>query len=446
MRAASNTITASREARRWRGLLVDGPELRAIVALASAVTLWLVPTRGLAALEAAPFGLALAYCCILAGRLVVGALRLPSDRFGDLPTVVLVGFLTFNTLLLAAALALPLSLPADALLIAAGVVAWAARVGPPAGRPPSSARGLGCLVLSLAAATLWSLDTIEPTVAGRGVVVFRPWADSYTHACFIRIFRDGHGISSLGHFSMAGEPAPFYHYASLLIPALLAATTGTSCYLAYGAFMVPFGMALTGLAAFTMARWWWGPGAGLAAAAGVLLIPDPSRYGIANPFLGYYWLTVIAPTGFYGIALMAVAWVLVFEGCRAGRLGLVAAGFAATGLTVAFKAQFFFANALLVWVYPAFFLRGFSPRIRLGWLAFSVATFVASARVARRFPAVPLLKLDGSGLKPYLTQVVFNLNSAEMKQRFAVGPATSWAHGLYAGFVHLTFGTFGAFA
>jgi hypothetical protein len=202
------TMTMTAPGRRWRSLLVGGPELSAIAALASAVTLWGVPSRGTAALDMAPFGLALAYFCILAGRLVVGALRLPADRFGDIPTVVLVGFLALNTLLLAAALALPLSLPMDALLIAAGVVGWALRSDPPARRLPSSAQGLACLVLSLVAATLWSLDSIEPTVASRGDVVFRPWADSYTHACFIRTFRDVHGISSLEHFSMAGEPAP----------------------------------------------------------------------------------------------------------------------------------------------------------------------------------------------------------------------------------------------
>ena len=61
---------------------------------------------------------------------------------------------------------------------------------------------------------------------------------------------------------MAASPAPFSHYASFLIPALLAATTGTSCYLAAATVWVPLGMALTGLAAFMLARWWWGPGRG----------------------------------------------------------------------------------------------------------------------------------------------------------------------------------------
>jgi len=440
------TMTMTAPGRRWRGLLVDGPGLSAIAAMASAVTLWGVPSRGAAALDLAPFGLALAYFSILAGRLVVGALRLPAGRFGDIPTVLLVGFLALNTLLLAAALALPLSLPTDALLIAAGVVGWALRADPPALRPPSPARGLACLVLSLAAATLWSLDSIEPTVASRGDVVFRPWVDSYTHACFIRIFRDAHGISTLEHFSMAGEPAPTYHYASLLVPALLAATTGTSCYLAFATFLVPLGMSLTGLAAFVLARWWWGPGAGTAAAVGVLLIPDASRYGIANPYLGYHWLAEIGPTWLYGIAMIAVAWVLVFEGCRAGRPGLVAAGFAAAGLSVAFKAHLFVANALLIWAYPAFFLRGSSARIRLAWLAFSVATFAAAVRISQRFAGIPLLRLDGSGLKRYLAQVAFNLNGAEMRRLFAVGPATSWTHDLLAGLVHLAVGTFGGFA
>ena len=444
----TTTATGRRSGWRARSLLVAGPELAAIGLLGSAVTLWGVPSRGASAVDAAPFALALAYFSILAGRLVVGALRLPADRFGvgEIPTVFLVGFLTLNTLLTALALALPLSLPADAALIAAGVAAWAGRADPPARRVRGSATGLGCLALSLAAATLWSIDSIAPTVTSHGEVVFRPWADSFPNSCFVRIFRDTRGASSLGHFSLAGEPAPIYHYAGFVVPALLAATSGASCYLAYSTFMIPLGLALTGLAASLLGRWWYGPGAGLAASVGVLLIPDASRYGIANPFLSYFWLAETGPTMTYGVALIAVAWALVFEGCRAGRLGLVAAGFAAAGLSVAFKAHLFVANALLIWAYPAFFLRGYSRRARLAWLAFAVATFGAAARASGRFDGVPLLRLDGSGLKPYLTAVAANLNDPGIRRLLAVGPGTSPAHDLAAGLAHLTFGTLGAFA
>jgi hypothetical protein len=431
---------------RWRRLLVYGRELATIAALGLAITLWEVPSRGMAALGAAPFGLALAYLCILAGRLFIGVFRLPPERFGDIPTVVLVGFLTLSSLLLVAALALPLFLPVAALLVALGVVGGVVGINPPVSRLSSSTQGLACLVLSLAAGTLWSLETIKPTVTTRSaVVIFRPWVDGYNHACFIRIFRDAQGIFSLEHFSMAGERAPFYHYGSLLIPALLSSTTETTCYLAYASFYVPLGMTLTGLAAFAMARWWWGPGAGLAATVGVLMLPDASWYGLGNRFLSYFWLEEIAPTSAYGIALLAVAWILVFEGCRAGRPGLIAAGFVAAGLNVAFKAQLFFASALLVWVYPAFFFRGFSSRIRLAWLVFSVATFAVVIHFAQRSPEIPLMKLDGSGLKPYVTQVISNLDNPRMKQLLAVEPTTTWTHDLLAGVVHLTFGTFGIF-
>ncbi len=431
---------------RWRHLLVDGPELAAIAALASAVTLWGVPSRGGVALDVVPFALALAYFCILAGRVVVGALRLPADRFGDIPTVILVGFLALNTLLLAAALALPLSLSLDALLIGVGFVGWAVRGDPPARRSSSSVQGLGCLVLSLVAATLWTVDSIEPIVVGPDAVVFKPWADGFTHACFIRLFVDAHGIGSLDHFSMAGEVAPFYHYASFPIPALLAVTSKTSCYLAFATFLVPFGMSLTGLAAFVLARWWWSPGAGLAAAAGVLLIPDASHYGVANPYLSYHWLAETGPTWVYGIAMIAVAWVLVLEGCRAGRLGLVAAGFVATGLTVGYKAHLFAVSAFLIWVYPAFFLRGYSRRIRLAWLAFSLVTFVLAVRFSWRFPGIPLLKLDGSALKSYVAVFTGNLNRSAMGKFLAIGPTTTWGHDVLAGVAYLTAGTLGAFA
>ncbi len=434
---------------RWfRVWLVSGPEFCGIVLFALVFTLWGVLSRGAAGLDVAPFGLAFSYFCILTGRLVIDLLRLPVDRFRDIPTTFLFGFLALNMLLLFVALALPFSLPVDALLIALGVGVGALRLGPAARVSPFSveAPGLACLALSLVAATLWSLDSIMPEVVSRGVVVFNPWADCFLHACVIRVFRDAHGVFTLEHFSMAGEPVPPYHYASYMIPALLAALTDTSCYLAFTSFLVPLGIVLTGLAAFVLARWWWSAGAGLAATVALLLLPDASRYGVANPFLGYHWLAQVGPALVYGVAMIAVAWVLVFEGCRAGRLGLVAAGFVAAGLTTVFKAHLFVANAFLIWVYPAFFLRAFHLRTRLAWLGFSVATFAAAVRLSQGRASIPILRLDGSGLKAYLMQVLFNLNDESMRQLFRVTPTTTWTHDLIIGIVHLTLGTFGLFA
>ena len=89
------------------------------------------------------------------------------------------------------------------------------------------------------------------------------------------------------------------------------------------------------------------------------------------------------------VALTAVAWVFVFEGCRSGRLGVVGLGFVAAALAGCQGAQVFVANAFLVWVFPAIFARGVRSRWRAAWLAFAVATFLAAVQVAGSTRASP---------------------------------------------------------
>lgn len=431
----------------WRRLQVTSLEVWGIALLTTSVTAWALPTRGWRAFDLVPLALGLSYLWVLLGRSVVRRLELPIDRFGDLPTVLLLGWLVLNSLLFIAALVLPTPLPVTATLVIAGALLIVATAGgSPGTQQGSGSVGLVALVLSLLAASLWSIDSLNPIAAPRGgTVLFRPWADSDTHACFIRLFRDARGAGSLDHFAMAGEPAPIYHYASFLLPALVAATSPTSCYLAYTSFMVPLGMTLVGLAAFALIRWWFSPTAGLAAVVGVLVLPDAASYGIANRFLGYYWLAETGPTLTYGIAALVVAWLLVLEGTRARRLAIVVAGFAAAGLSIAFKAHLFVANAFLLWIYPPVFLQGIARRTRATWLIGALLIFVGAVRLSWNVPGVPLLKLDGSGLLGYLAELTQNLDNGPIKSWVAVGPDTPGATALFRGLVHLSLGTFGVF-
>ena len=52
----------------------------------------------------------------------------------------------------------------------------------------------------------------------------------------------------------SGQPAMAYHMGSYTIPALYSAVTGISCYLAFTSLLVPLGVVLTGLAAFSAKR------------------------------------------------------------------------------------------------------------------------------------------------------------------------------------------------
>jgi hypothetical protein len=68
---------------------------------------------------------------------------------------------------------------------------------------------------------------------------------------------------------------------------------------------------------------------------------------------------------------------------------------------IAYKAQFFVANAFLLMIYPCFFFRG----LRMNWRIISAVLltglfgFVVS--LSQRLEGIPTLRLDGSGVIPY---------------------------------------------
>ena len=430
-------------------LLVSRWELGGIGASALVFWLWGRASGGPAGFAVVLFFLALSYICTLAGRLCLGAVRVIPGPGLDFPTVFLFGFFFVNSALFFLALATPLGLARNALVVVLGVAAWGLAAGPASVPAPAHSGpvwpGLACTLISLFAATLWSGDSIRPFLTTRGAVVVKPWIDSFQHACVVRMFRDAHGPGSLEHIMMSGRPAPVYHYASYATPALLAAVTDTPCYLAFTSFQAPLGIVLTGLAAFALVRSWWGPGAGLAATVALLLLPDASRYGLGNAYLSYDWLQQIAPGGAYGVALLAISWLLLFEAGRSGRAAVFAGSFLAAGLVLGYKAHLFVANAFLIWAAPSFLACGARPLRRVAWFSFALGSFLAVVSLARHVPSAPLLRLDGSGLKTYLGQLAFNLSDGPAKRFLAVTPETPWLPDLGRGIVHLLLGTFGAF-
>lgn len=395
-----------------RGALLTKAEVAGAIACALSFSAWGTIALGRLNLATALFFLVLCVACTLAGRLFARVLG-PSAA-EDFPTTFLLGFLLLNSALYLLALASPLPITINALILLI-VVAVAQAYRPPRGGP-ARGRGQGVAFLSLGvtltAATLWSQDSITPEVVGPHGVLLKPWSDSYFHTCEIRLFRDARGIGSLEDLRMAGQPAWIYHHASYLVPALLAAVGGVSPFMAFASFQVPSGVVLTGLAAHALIRSLWGVRAGLAAVVALLLLPDATRHGLQNLTLGYHWLQQIAPAGSYGVALLAVAWMLMFEGCRAGRLSLVVLSFLAAGMVANFKAHLFVAGALLLWLYPGVFFRGASRWWKGLWLAFALGAFLLATRASERIEAVPTLRLDGSSLNRYAVDMARRLDRA----------------------------------
>lgn len=384
--------------------------------------------------------------CVIAGRLL--ARLLPGKATRDFPTVFVLGFLTLNSALYLLAWISPFGIIMNAVILLGLTMAVNLAVGGPSHRPGAAAvtvsPALATLAISLIAATFWSWDSIAPILVHREGVLARPFFDSYFHTCEIRMFRDAHGAATLSDLRMAGAPVWIYHHASYLAAALVSSATGTTAYLAFGSFYVPAGLLMSGLAAHALIRSLWGPAAGFAAAVAVLLVPDAaSNFHIF--WLSYHWLQQINPGGYTGVAMLALAWLFMFAGCRTGRLRLVALGLLTAGFASQYKAQFFVANALLIWLYPGVFLRGPRRRWKLAWLVFALTSFLTLVVLSRHVDSVPTLRFDWSSLKRYMTYTGGWSEYASTHRLFdeTFSPATSLFHDVAWGAALLFWGSLG---
>ncbi len=289
------------------------------------------------------------------------AARIVSERASaDFPTGFLLGFLLLNSALLVLAWISPFSIRLNALFLLACALAlqW---VGPPPGPEHEVSLvspGLLVVILSLVAASLWAQDSIRAQIVLPECVLLRPWVDSLFHAREIQTFRDAAGPVAIDDPRMAGQPMWFYHHASYLAPALLSEGVGDAGVSGSRELPGAVRAGAHGPGRLCLGRVTLGARAGVAAAAVLYFVPDASWHGLASPCLSYHWLQQVAPAGLYGVAILAVAWLLMFEGCRSGRRLLVMLAFLTTGFTLHYKAHLFVAAAFLVWIYPGLFLRG----------------------------------------------------------------------------------------
>jgi hypothetical protein len=91
-------------------------------------------------------------------------------------------------------------------------------------------------------------------------MVYPIYVDGFVHVRQISSFAQAHGLKTIFDIRMSGQSPPLYHYAAYVGPAALSFLTNSSAYTTYVSFLVPFGILLTGLAAFSLAGSVWGRG------------------------------------------------------------------------------------------------------------------------------------------------------------------------------------------
>ncbi|MEP6601683.1 MAG: hypothetical protein ABJB49_07700 [Nitrospirota bacterium] len=363
----------------------------ACLLISTVLIVWITLASGGFSGRVAALLIALPWIVLRAGGIVTTLLRLPSFFTFDY----IVGVAVISTAVFCWKLLAPLSL----WLLLVGLIATVAVV--PAllqRRQPQRVSGLELLavVVSLVAATGWSQDLLSPTRAMEGTVVFKPWSDFFFHATILARNLTSQTLLEVGNYEWKGLPAIVYHYASYSLPVLVAKVGKVDCYATAVGFWVPFGSFLVGLSAYALGRVVWSEGAGLAALAGAVLIPDLYLAGLAHPFYGYFWLQHIEPAGLYGVAMAGAALALTVRGIREGRRSWIVAGTVLGVLVTLFKVHIFAASFPIIF---SLAVLGWPPR-RLRqwlWLGLCVALAVTTVQVANYLRIGPEVHFDFSG-------------------------------------------------
>src|SRR5262249_27059521 len=156
----------------------------------------------------------------------------------------------------------------------------------------------------------------------------------------------------------------------------------------------------------------------------------------------YHWLQQIGPGGLYGVAVLAAAWLLMFAGCRNGRLSLIGLSFLTASLAAHYKSHLFVASALLIWLYPGVWMRGVRWWWKVAWLPLALAVFLAVVDRSQQVESIPTLRLDGSAMKVYMNRIVSLLYYGASRNYYArFTPESSLAHDAFWGSTLLFFAT-----
>lgn len=378
----------------------------ALVALIGAtVATWLTLAGGLFSVRALVACEALFFAFYLVGSLFASVPALAAGVSFDLPLRLLVGYAVVNTALFALAWISPLGIVLNfAILLGLSLVFFFRGKDRTLVRRDSAS--VWAVLLCLVATSLWCQDSIFPRTEQGDVVLFKPWVDGFYHAVHIRIFGAAHGAASIEDWRLAGIPARPYHYGMYMLPALIKQASGIESYTAFAGALAPVGVFFTGLGAYAFIASLWGAWPGFAAAAALLLLPDGAQQGMHNTFMSYQWLTQISPSATYGLAVLAVAWLFVIQGCTRGSRLQLLVGWSFSALVLIYKLQYIVASSLLLLLLPALFFRASVSRGRRAvWVAGACATYALVLTVGQKAPGAPPIRFDGSGIGEILRLV-----------------------------------------
>ena len=328
------------------------PSIRAgveacLLVTAFATALLMPPACGRTLVGIAPIAAALliAALSLLYGRALGWLLRIPRAAPYRTAFELVVGFsgvsmvhLTATAVLnLTALVALPVDLVCGAALLAGTAGYQRSVVKEPAAWRRAAIAIDVCLIVGCGAlVTFWTRETTFSIRDAETTGLFRAWQDFFLHASEITYLRDYPAFGRHAQY-LAGAPQPLYHRASYAMSAVFSLVGGVPALETATTFWMPTGLFLCVLATFAYGCALGGRMAGLAAVTAVFLFPDPSTYGLKNPFLSFSWLMQVAAGSGYAVSLTFLALIVITTAKRLPDLWGLTASAALLGAAAAFR-------------------------------------------------------------------------------------------------------------
>ena len=339
----------------------------------------------------------------------------------------LIGILLLNCLLFLLMWVIPLGLILNFCLLSLIVIVVAARINHISLLNTYAVDNQAEAILILISGflvTLWCRDVLRPPWMSGAYLEAFAWYDVYYHMSQMGVLIRASSLSAESDILMSGVPLRVYHYASYLLPALIAKASGGIALEAYASFLVPIGLLLTGFAAYALIASIFGIWPGLFAGLAILLLPDPFQQGFGNLFLGrYFWLLQASPAMGYGIASAALAFTFILLGISNRKFTYLLMGYLFVGITFLYKAQLFVAIAYPALLIPILFYGNKSFWRRSIILLTVSALFFGVIYFSQLYGSMPTIRLDGSGFNPY-TDWIRNIQEPGLIKDILSSPIT----------------------